>query len=224
MRSKLGRSYYMLVASLPAMPRHFDVRQTPISRVRLEGRLELLHEEDRQTVEQMQTFLLWDRQGTDRTEEQVIADFNRLMETTKNPLVRQMITFRMDVRTIVSGLRRRRLGFGPPLGVGAWVEEIRRNWDEPTFRIGNLLPWVEEVEGLMEQGDALRVEYCLLEVTWREWSRLAERFFFTFETVLLYLARWEIVNRWTRLNANRGRQRLDQFVQETLGEYANLDR
>ena len=46
--------------------------------------------------------------------------------------------------------------------------------------------------------------------------KLADNFHFSFETILLYLARWEIVDRWTRLDAAPGRQRFDRLLAQTL--------
>ena len=41
-----GRSYYMLIASLPALPPHFEVQRDPITRPRLDERLKMLEPED----------------------------------------------------------------------------------------------------------------------------------------------------------------------------------
>ena len=62
----------------------------------------------------------------------------------------------------------------------------------------------------------------MLGITWSRWAKLAEQYFFSFEAVLLYLARWEIVSRWTSRDATLGRQRFEQLVTESLDEYANL--
>lgn len=59
--------------------------------------------------------------------------------------------------------------------------------------------------------------------TWNRWVKLADEFHFSFETVLLYLARWEIVDRWTRLNESLGHQRFETLLAETLGDHARID-
>ena len=51
-------------------------------------------------------------------------------------------------------------------------------------------------------------------------GNMANNFTFSFEAVLLYLARWEIVDRWTSRDADAGLVRFDQMIEETLGEYA----
>jgi len=214
--------YYFLVASLPAMPRHFDVDRVPITQPRLEKRLEMLQPEDAEVVEKLRAFLLWDRQPPDRTDEEVISHYDRLMSTTANRLARHIVSFQMDVRTILSGLRRRRRGQPPPPGVGQWVDHIRKNWDHPQFKLQWEHPWIAEIDPLLDTTDCLRVERIKLSAVWDHWTKLAAHYFFSFEAVLLYLARWEIIRRWTSHDAALGRERFEQLVTESLDEYANL--
>ena len=49
---------------------------------------------------------------------------------------------------------------------------------------------------------------------------MAAEFTFSFEAVPLYVARWEILNRWTTRDLDTGKQRFEHLMQETLGEYA----
>ena len=51
---------------------------------------------------------------------------------------------------------------------------------------------------------------------------LAHPMHFTFEAVVLYLIRWEILYRWTRRDAAAGQQKFDQLVAEAMGEYAEM--
>ncbi len=213
-------SYYMLLASLPHMPRTFDVEHVPISRLRLEQRLRMLSARDAGTVEQVQRFWLWDRQHAERTDQEVREEYDRLMTAIRNPLVRNIIAFRMDVRTITSALRRRRLGMAPPEGVGRWVDQIHRHWDHPDFRLIREHPWIPALKADMEANVPLQAERRLLQVTWNRWTRLSDDYHFSFEALLLYLARWEIVDRWTRRNEQLGCRRFETLLTEALGAHA----
>ncbi len=215
--------YYTLIASLPHLPPHFDVERPPITWPRLEQRLKLLREEDVIVLERLTNFLAWDRQPLDRTDEDVVGEYDRLMSVLQNRLVIDIVNHRMDVRTIVSALRRKREGMGPPIGVGRLVEPIRRNWQRPFFQLQRRHPWVEEFANRMSAGEAAEAERLLFEVTWKTWSRMAAEVFpFSFEAVLLYIARWAIVDRWTSRDSEKGRVRFEQLIEETLGDYANL--
>ena len=218
-----GHAYYTLIASLPHLPAHFELERDPITAPRLQQRLQMLEPEDAAVLRQLEDFLAWDRQPLDRTDEEVIARYDALMPTIRNPLVREVIDDRMDVRTITSGLRRRRAGLSAPPGVGRLVGHIRRNWSHPEFNLQARYPWIEQFAGLLEAGEAAEAERLLFSVSWTRWSRLAQRYYFSFEAVLLYVARWWIIDRWTTRDAEAGRQRFEQLVTETLGEYANLN-
>jgi len=217
-----SRIYYTLIASLPNLPPHFDVERTPITRPRLQERLRLLHPHDAAVIEQVTSFLAWDRQPLDRSDEEVIATYDKLMDEISNPLLRELVKGRMDSRTIVSGLRRRRAGQGPPPGVGQWVDHIRRNFHEPEFNLHGRYPWIGQLDRLLAEVDPMGAQRLLFETNYRQWSRMAERYTFSFETIILYLARWEIIDRWTSRNAAAGRERFENMITETLGEYANL--
>ncbi|MAU00984.1 MAG: hypothetical protein CL608_27885 [Anaerolineaceae bacterium] len=198
------------------MPRLFEVERVPISRIRLQERLKMLGDGDKNTVEQVQRFLLWDRQQPERTDDEVQMEYDRLMNSVSNKLVRDIINHRIDVRTITCALRRRRLGLDPPSGVGQYVEHIRKHWRAPDFRLAREHPWIPRVREGLAAKQTLNVERELLRATWNHWVKLADQFYFSFETVLLYLARWEIVDRWTRLDESAGRQKFDQFLAQTL--------
>lgn len=219
---KPSNHYYALVASLPAMPADFRVDRLPITPRRLDERLAMLHAEDARVVRQLRDFLRWDRHRLDRSDAEVIAHYERLVAEVTNPVARSIIEFRLDVRTLLSGLRRRRRGLPPPDGVGQWVDAIRRNWSEPCFRLQRIHPWLEHVSALLPTTDCLALDKVLLEICWRQWTRMAQRHHFTFEAVLLYLARWEIVRRWVGRDQALGRKRFDKLLTETLHDHAHL--
>jgi hypothetical protein len=218
----LGRSYHTLIASLPPLPPRFDVRRDPISAPRLEQRLRMLEKDDAAVIEQWRSFLQWDRQPLDRTDEEFIAKYDELMRNISNSTLREMIQIRIDTRTIVSAIRRRRAGMPPPQGAGQWVDHIRRNFNELEFKLAGQYSWIGQFDQLLATGDAMAAERLLLGTTYNQWSRMAEHYTFSFEAILLYLARWEIIDRWTSCDAHAGQLRFESILTETLGEYAQL--
>jgi hypothetical protein len=217
-----SNSYYTLIASLPPLPVHVDVERMPITRERLGSRASMLEPGDRVIIQQLFDFLHWDRQSLERTDEDVIRQYNKVMATVQNPLAREIIDLTMNARTILAALRRRRRGLEPPRGVGRWVEYIRRHWQHPTFALDLHYPWIAEVDRLHAAGDTLAVQRILLESGWRYWKRRADEYFFSFEAVLLYVIRWEVLYRWVHRDADVGAQKFEALLLETLGDYANL--
>ncbi|SRR6056297_2532209 len=214
--------YHTLIASLPTLPPTFDVERLPITLPRLTERLKMLDEDDAVVLDQVRSFLIWDRQPVERTDPQVKHIYDELRRTITNKLLLSMIQSRMDMRTIISAIRRRRFGLEPPEGVGQWVEQIRRNYSHPTFGLQNAHPWIGPFEECLGQGDALEAQRTLFTYSYRNWSRMAEQYTFSFEAVMLYLARWEIIDRWTSCNFEAGQTRFDRILSETLGEYSQL--
>ncbi|WP_166823042.1 DUF2764 family protein [Thalassoroseus pseudoceratinae] len=215
-------SYFTLIASLPPLPPHFDVTRPPITRLQLDERLKMLTEEDTETIAQLNEFLAWDHQPLEQSDTEVINRFHKLKHEVHHPIIWRIVENRLNMRTIISALRRRRAGDGPPQGVGELVDPIRRNFKEPYFRLENRFPWIETFARHWEAGEALEAERILFEVMWKLRHHMATRFTFSFEAVLLYLARWTIVDRWTSRDAEVGKTRFDQMIEETLGDYANI--
>jgi hypothetical protein len=213
----------MLISSLPALPVHFeDAERVPISRLRLNQRLTMLDEEAAEALERMADFLVWDRQPFDRTDLDVCRHYDQFMESFQNPLARRWVDYAMTVRTIVSALRRRRLGLDAPPGVGWSAEHIARNWAHPDFRLAVRLPWIAEVDAQLNGDSPFELERTLLNLKWTHAKRLADQYQFSFEAVLLYLIRWEIVFYWTRRDAALGQEKFERLVANTMGKYATM--
>ncbi len=218
----LGRSYHMLIASLPPLPPRFDVNRHPISAQRLEQRLRMLEEDDAAVIDQWRQCLQWDRQPLDRTDAEFIARYDELMRKISNPTLREIIQVRIDTRMIVTAIRRRLAGVPPFKGVGQWAEHIRRYYREPEFNLAGRYPWIGELDRLLAAGDALSAQRLLFTTSYTRWSRMAERYTFSFEAILLYLARWEVIDRWTSRDPEAGRIRFESILTETVGDYAQL--
>lgn len=216
-------TYYTLIGSLPALPREFaEAERVPISQLKLDERLKMLQPHDAEVVEEMSDFLTWERQPLERTDQNVLQHYHQFMESVNNRFARDLIQRAMTVRTIISGLRARRLQRDPPLGIPPLAARIASGWSHPDFRLGMQFPWISEVDAQLNGDEPFDLERKKLEIVWQQARRLAERYFFTFEAVVLYLIQWEVVYRWTRRNAELGQEKFDQLVSETMGEYADM--
>jgi hypothetical protein len=107
--------------------------------------------------------------------------------------------------------------------VGQRFEHIRRHFTQPDFKLGQVFPGIPEAERLLAQGELLTLyRQYVLGTTWRYLKKRAEDYSFSFEAVVLYIARWEMIRRWQQLEAERGRAIFETLVMEALGEYANI--
>jgi hypothetical protein len=218
-----SNQYHMLISSLPPLPPRFDVDRLPITLERLQNRLRMLEPRDAAEIDRMLQVLRWSRQFEEANDAAVVKRYAALMQTIGNPCVREVLTIGADVRMITVALRSRHHGLGPPtIGIGRWVEHIRRHFNQPDFGLGHLFPRIEEYGRLIEQGDMRNFNRLLLESTWTYFSRYANDYYFSFEAVVLYIVRWNIIRQWRELDADRGRPIFETLVREALGDYVNF--
>ena len=205
------------------LERHFEeAERVPISRLKLEERLKMLQPTDASVIEEMGDFLVWERQPLERTDEDVVRHYDQFMETVVNRFARDLITQAMTVRSIIAGLRCRRLKLDPPHGVAPIAAHIARNWNHPDFRLGMRFPWIAEVDAKLNGDSPFDLERKKLDIAWLHVKRLSDQHHFTFEAVVLYLIRWELVYRWTQRDAKTGLEKFERLASESMGEFANM--
>lgn len=215
--------YYTLIGSLPALPRRFDeVEGVPISQLRLEERLKMLEPHDAEVIEKMSEFLAWERQPLERTDEDIVRHYQKFTNETGNRFARELIAYIMAIRTVLAGLRCRRLQQEPPPGVPTLAAQMSRNWNHPDFGLGTQFPWIAAVDEQLKGDSPFELERMRIDLSWRRARRLSEGYFFTFEAVLLYLIRWDLVDRWTQRDAQAGQQKFEQLVTDAMGDYAHM--
>ena len=219
--------YYMLVASLPYLPPLFAANKPPMSRERLEGRLDMLIDEDRRELMVIEDMMHWDRLPLDISDSDVIERAEKVIPTLRSQRLREMATWRMEIRTIVAALRRRAAGGAPASanerwGYGKWVWHIEQNWSRPDFGLANAVPYVVPFQQLIDLRDALALERAILNTVYKELSRLRDLHPFDFESVALYVLMWDIIARWTGHDKERAQERFDLLVGEGLGDFADI--
>lgn len=219
-----SNSYHMLISSLPALPTRFDAARLPMTLERLQSRLRMLEPEDAQEISRMLDVLNWIRQFVEARDTAVAQRYGELMQGITNPLVREVLTAGMDRRMIIAALRRRRHGLGPPtVGFGQWFDHIRRHFNQPDFGLGRVVPWLVPFAQLLEHDDVLTLYRGMWGETWTSLRRFAQEYdTFSFEAVVLYIARWDIIRRWQQLQPERGRAIFEALVTEAMGKYAEL--
>lgn len=213
----------MLVASLPHYPSWFAAKQTPLSRLRLEQRLRLLDERDSEQLALVEGLLRWESMTALGSDEALCKAAAESVARLDGEFLRKLVHDRLELRTLVAALRRRRLGRAAPApgeawGFGRWVDTICRHWHEPVFRLERFFPWAREAHRLLEAEQWLALERLLLGVVWDDLGRRAEGHYFDFEAVVIYVLRWSVIARWTAYEAARASERFARLADESLGE------
>jgi hypothetical protein len=213
--------YAMLISSLPYHGVLFGARQTPLSRIRLSQRLKLLEPSDAECLRQIGELLDWSYLGRERGDEDIVARAREVIPTLRNAFVRELVVWRLELRTLVAALRRRQRGQGTPpahthWGYGRWLTQLRKYWNEPHFRLERVFPWLPEARNLLESGDTLGLERLLIGIGWEHLERLSDSHHFDFEAVLIYTQRWSLIARWTSYDGATALARFDELVESGL--------
>lgn len=216
--------YYTLMASLPALPPLFSERRPPLSRYSLEQRLGMLEPDDAEALARMGRLLMWSRLPLEITDQEMVEMAEAVIHDIENPLLREVAEWRLELRTVVAGLRRRAAGEPPPergelWGYGRWIRTIERNWSTSDFGLAAALPWVVEFNDRIEKMDTLGFEKALLQLVWTYLTRRAEGHYFDFEAVALYAQRWDVIHRWSVYDAGEAAKRFDELMQASWGSY-----
>ena len=220
-------TYTMLISGLPSPEGIFVAKQAPLSRLKLDQRLRVLTPEDAEALRQVEDSLQWDRLPISLSEDEVVERGRRALSQIENETIQQIVRDRLEIRTCVAALRRRNRGEPPPAagtrwGVGRWVNHIARNWTESGFRLDRTFPWLREADRLMKEGDTVALERLLLEQAWQSVVRQAGEHLFDFEAVVIYVLKWNIIDRWVRYNAEAAAKRFHDLTESALGDYAQL--
>ncbi len=221
------RQYYTLHASLPALPYFDKAKVLPISRERLEARMGMLAPEDAETMEKVWTYFAYERQPIERTDPEMVAFYNTIMSETTQPTLRGVIEFGMSQRTVVAALRRRHRGLPAPRpgelwGGGPWAGHIARNWGDADLNLAPVLPWVPGCRKLLEAGESLALEKRLKELAWNHLGRLVDGHYFSFDAVLIYLMRWNLLNQWLLHDEKAATARFEALTAEMMSGREHL--
>lgn len=213
--------YTMLVASLPAHAPLFSAKQTPLSRIRLDERLSMLEPDDATQLERVEGALEWGGITNADNDEAVYEHSVAMLGSVHSPFLREIIRERLELRTLIAALRRRRLGGSAPdlrerWGFGRWVGQIRRNWSDPVFRLERVFPWAKEAHQLLEARNWMELERLLLGHVWNSLGRRCEGHYFDFEAITIYVLRWSLVARWTGYDAGVANERFKNLVDQAM--------
>lgn len=222
-----NQPYYTLLASLPPLPRFDQTERLPITRERLAQRLSMLSPADAELFERAAEFLAWRRQSATRTDQEMIANFKKMEGHMALPTLRSIFDFPIDQRTVMAALRRRFRGLpapaaGEPWGVGRYVNHIERNWDHPHFKLGAVYPWIPPARTHLEAGETLALERLLKNALWDHVDRSVPPYEFGFSAVLIYIIKWDILERWLSYNIEDAKVRFDELVAEVTDEQPKI--
>ena len=202
-----GIEYVQLVASLPALGPILAAKTAPINRVRLRARLRgMLRPEHLAEIQAAADILAWPHQAVRTTDADFVRHARRVVPTLKSEALRRLVHDQLEQRTVLAALRRRHAGQDAPSageiwGYGRYVDPYPRKLARTGFRSRQSLKWLLPAKDKLDHEDAAGLERMLLEAAWRRAERIVGAHDFDFEAVALYVVRWDLLDRWTRYDA-----------------------
>jgi hypothetical protein len=193
----------------------------PINRVQLAKRLRMLRPEHRDELEAATGLLNWARLPLSGTDAALVRRARRVIPGLTSPTLATLTRDRLEMRTLVAALRRRHTGEEAPprdeiWGYGRYLRQIEGNWREPDFGVGRIYPWLPSARTCLDKKDSQGLERVLLEEFWRRAARFAIGHEFDFEAVAIYVIRWNLLDRWTRYDAEAAATRFEALVDQAL--------
>lgn len=225
MHSETG--YTMLMTSLPHLGTLFEARYSIISRIKLERRLSMLSSEDAETLKLIENVLWWSNFEETKDDASFVVYARRVMAQMTDPVLYSIVSHRIELRTLVAALRRRHQGRPVPLegekwGAGRWVKVIERNWHEPDFGVQRTFPWVLEAQRLLDEKNTVALERLLLEEVWKDLGRKSQGHGFDFIAVVIYVLRWDVMERWTHYHDEVALERFSGLIDAAIGDHMPL--
>ena len=221
--------YAMLMASLSPHPMSlWDVKNKPVSRLHLERRLTLLNDQDRQQLVAIESVLHWAKISAENSDIAISSAAEDVLQSLDKPLLQDVIIWRMEIRTIMAAIRRRKLGKDAPAknerwGYGQVVPFIRKNWQVDDFSLSHRFAWVRKANTLFVEDQSVELEKLLLNLSWQYYESIGQSHYFDFEAVVIYVLRWNIVSRWSQCNEQEAMLQFEQLVKNSLGDFYPLD-
>ncbi|MGD0958643.1 MAG: DUF2764 family protein [Methylomonas sp.] len=211
----------MLMASLPAHPSQlFSTHSTPVSGIQLDKRLAWLDARDAKDLRCIEELLLWS-QINNATDEFIIKKSAEVVASINDPFLKRIIIWRLELRTLLSALRMRHAGIEKPQknsfpGIGQWLSDIEKNWDKNDFGLGYRAPWIIQLHQLLILNKSYELEKLVLNLVWQYYAKECSQHYCDFPAVVIYVLRWDIINRWTLYHADEAVKHFDELVEAGL--------
>lgn len=215
--------YYWLMASLPALPPPWRATRLPLNAARLDIRLRAVPRDDLVVVDGLRELLAMLRAAAAPDDATLLAQAAQLGRRPV-PGLEALIAALLEPRTVLAALRRQRMGGAPPAADAVWgmpalAARLRRDWFRLDARLGRALPWLvlarQELAALPTQPALMQ---RLDALAWRRFAVIGARHRFDLTALLVYLCRWDLLDRVLARDATRAASRFAALLDGLTGD------
>jgi len=218
-------SYITLIASLPYLPPFEKAERVPITRLKLEQRLNMLVHEHAVQLAKAEALVTWRMSlAKPKNDAEMVARYRVLLQAVNHPVLRDFIAFRIDQQTVLTALRMRKAGqdvtaFEPIAHASRWAGFIISHWEDADFKLSFMYPWLPEARTLLEANDARGLDRLLMTTVWQQLSRISDSNSFGFEAVFAFVFKWDILQAWFARNPSQATNRFQEMIKEVRNEH-----
>lgn len=156
-----------------------------------------------------------------RFERSVMEAYYLACARSKSRFLREWSAFDRNLRNITAAVSARNAGLAGEevtVGGGEVVEQLHRS-SAADFGLRGELTYVDQlISALSDEENLVEKEHKIDQIRWREAVELATFDYFNINAILSYLARIDIVARWSKLDERRGREMFERLVAELDGK------
>jgi len=215
--------YVTLMSSLPSAKGLFTGKVPPLSRLKLEKRLQMLTADDQKRLHSIEQVLDWRFMQVGTTQSDLMLRQKHAVNSIQSRTLLRLLRERLEIRTLVLALRMRHQGQSAPTepnwGFGRWKKHIERHWNEPAFHLSHVYPWATKAELLLQEEKPYELEQLLVDVAFTKLQRATAQHLYDFEAVVIYVLKWNLVNRTVQYNSHVASNRFEKLLAETLHHY-----
>ena len=213
-------NYSALLCSLPNLIDPFKYQSQSISYVQLTKRMNMLEGDDYDRIQEIRALFYWGGLKLNYDEIRLVNEALRFVKALPYQDIRSWLNWRMDIRAILAAMRKRRNGDPAPAGAnwsyGPSGLQITRNWSSPCFKLEHRYPFLPTILEHLNQGQSFEVEKVLLKSIWHFYNTCRPDKSFGFSAVVLYVMKWDLVNRWQQYDRQKAKHRFDELVESSL--------
>lgn len=217
-------SYYTLIPSLPALAPLQKLQELPCSTLKLEQRLTMLSDSERDQLERVLRLCQRERAGDEAySDTDEVNLWQEELAAIKDPVVTELVADYLESRTLVAALRYRLAGQSSGAdfkGFGPRVWLIQRNWQQPLFGLERQFPWLIRAREALEAGEGRVLEMLLLERFWTRLWRTEQTEHFSFAAIVAYRLRWALSEYRLRWDQAAATDFFDSWAEAALDQFS----
>lgn len=194
--------YYYLITSLPELA--FRVEKLPVQRDEFEERaFETLSPDDIELFEILK-----------------LNTIDCIKQKGRNIFLKEYFTFEQNLRDFSTGINMRKLQRSYDdkiIGSDDFITDSIRHSNLPDFGLNKELPFAVKIIEFIEARKYLNLEQYLDYLRFETIDELNRFNYFTIEQVLGYSLKLEILERWSFLTEDRGKEKLEKLSNKDVG-------